>query len=166
MPSLVKNVPVVLEKKTLKVFNNVIFYFPIISPLARAWSFVWTNLISLHPMMFCAKSGWNWPSGSGEEYFLKVVNLFLLFSNYPSFRKGVALHLNKLEIPSPRNTMCQVWLKMSQWFWTRRLLKVLNNVFLLFCNYLHFEKGVTLHLNKPELYSPKDALCQVWLKMA
>ena len=42
-------------------------YFVIISPWKRAWPFIWTNLNSLHPRMFCAKFGWNWPSGSGEE---------------------------------------------------------------------------------------------------
>ena len=40
------------------------------------------------------------------------------------------------------------------------------NVFLLFCNYLHLEKGSALHLIKLESPSPKDASCQVWLKLA
>ena len=31
------------------------------------WFFIWTNLNPLHPRMHCAKFGWNWPSGSGEE---------------------------------------------------------------------------------------------------
>ena len=52
--------------------------------------------------------------------FLKVVNLFLLFPNYLPSGKGVALHLNKPEFPSSRNTLCQVWLKLAQWFWRRR----------------------------------------------
>ena len=39
----------------------------IISPWNRAIPFIWTNLNPLHPRMFCAKFGWNWPSGSGEE---------------------------------------------------------------------------------------------------
>ena len=52
------------------------------------------------------------------------------------------------------------------------------NVFLLFRNYLHLEKGKALHLNKLGFISPKDALCQqtwvpfiqgalyqVWLKL-
>ena len=33
----------------------------------RVGSFIWTNMISHHPRMLCAKFGWNWPSGSGEE---------------------------------------------------------------------------------------------------
>ena len=42
-------------------------HFVIIYPWKRAGSFIWTNLNPLHPRMLCAKFGWNWPSGSGEE---------------------------------------------------------------------------------------------------
>ena len=42
-------------------------YFVIISPCNRAGPFIWTNLNPLHPRIFCAKFGWNWPSGSWEE---------------------------------------------------------------------------------------------------
>ena len=42
-------------------------YFVIISPWKRAGPLIWTNLNPLHPRMLCAKFGWNWPSGSGEE---------------------------------------------------------------------------------------------------
>lgn len=37
------------------------------------------------------------------------------------------------------------------------------NVFLLFGSYPPLENGVALHLNKLESFSPKDALCKVWL---
>ena len=42
-------------------------YFLIISPFKRAWLFICTNLNPLHPRILCAKFGWNWPRGSGEE---------------------------------------------------------------------------------------------------
>ena len=42
-------------------------YFLIIPPWKRAGPFIWTNLNPLNPRMLCAKFGWNWPSGSGEE---------------------------------------------------------------------------------------------------
>ena len=71
----------------------------------------------------------------------------------------------KLESPSPKDALCQVWLKMAQWFWRRRFLNFIN-VFSLFRNYLPLEKGGVLHLNKRESPSPKDALSQVWLKLA
>ena len=44
-------------------------YFVIISPWKRPGPFIWTNLNPLHPRMLCAKFGWNWLSGSGEEDF-------------------------------------------------------------------------------------------------
>ena len=46
-------------------------YFIIISNWKRMWPFIWTNLNSLHPRMCCAKFGWNWPSGSGEDQNMK-----------------------------------------------------------------------------------------------
>ena len=42
-------------------------YFIIISPWRRVGPFIWTNFNPLHPGILCAKFGWNWPSGSGEE---------------------------------------------------------------------------------------------------
>ena len=59
--------------------------------------------------------------------------------------------------------LCQVWLKLAQWFWKRRFLKVVN---LFFPNYLPFGNGVVLYLSKLKCPSPKDILCQVWLKLA
>ena len=44
-------------------------YFLIISPWKRAGPFIWISLNPLYPRMLCAKFGWNWPSGSGEEDF-------------------------------------------------------------------------------------------------
>jgi len=40
------------------------------------------------------------------------------------------------------------------------------NVLMLFRNYLPLEKGGALHLNNLESPLPKDALCQVWFKLA
>ena len=76
----------------------------------------------------------------------------------------MVLHLNKFESLSPKDALFQLWLKMAQWFWKRFLSFI--NVFTLFRNYLPLEKGGALHLNKPESPSPKNALCQVWLKLA
>ena len=75
------------------------------------------------------------------------------------------LKFNKLEFPLPKDALCQVWLKLAQWFWRRRCLNFVN-VYLLLHYYLPLEKGMSLHLNKLEFPLPKDALCQVWLKFA
>ena len=69
----------------------------------------------------------------------------------------------KIESPKPKDALCQVCLKLAQWFWRRRFLNFVN-VFSLFRNYLPLEKGGALHLNKVESPSLKDALCKVWLK--
>ena len=107
---------------------------------------------------------WFW-----KRRFLNFVNVFFTISyicNYLPLEKGRALHLNKLESPSPKNALCLVWLKLAQWFWRRRFFLILSMYFSLFPNYLPLEKGGALHLKKLESPSPKDALCQVWLKLA
>ena len=76
-------------------------YFIIISPWKRHWPskaqagpFIWPNLHPLHPRMLCAKFGWNWPSGFGEENFLISKMYFRYFI--------IISHLNKLESPSSK----------------------------------------------------------------
>ena len=101
---------------------------------------------------------WFW-----RRRFLNFVNLLSLFHNNLQLKKGVALHLNKLEFPASKDALCQVWLKLVLWFKSRFLRFI--NVFLLLHNYLPLEKGVALHLNKLEYPSPKDALCKVWVKL-
>ena len=67
MQSLVEIGPAVLEKIFFFISSVLFCYFVIIYPWKRAGPFIWTNLNSIHPRMFCAKFGWNWPSGSGEK---------------------------------------------------------------------------------------------------
>ena len=97
----------------------------------------------------------------------KIFFQFSLFFHYIylPLEKGVALHLNNLEFPSPKNALCHVSLKLDQWFWRKIFLNFIN-VFALFHNYLPSEKGRALHLNKIESPSPKNALCHDWLKLA
>ena len=83
---------------------------------------------------------WFW-----RRRYFNFVNVFSLFRSYLPLEKGGALHLNKLESPSPKNALCQVWLKLAQWFWRRRFFNFVN-VFSLFWNYLPLEKGRALHL--------------------
>jgi hypothetical protein len=41
--------------------------------------------------------------------------------------RGYPLLLNKLQSPSPKDDLCQVWLKLVQWFWrTSRKCKSLQ----------------------------------------
>ena len=48
-------------------FVNVFSIFPYDLPLEKGVALPWTNLNLHHPRLLCAKFGWNWPSGSGEE---------------------------------------------------------------------------------------------------
>ena len=91
-----------------------------------------------------------------EEIFLNFVNVFLLFPNYLPLKKGVTLHLNKLESHSPKDAMCQVWLNLAHWF-LRIKFFIFVSVFSLIRNYIPLEKGGALHLNKLESPLPKDA---------
>ena len=99
--------------------DNVFFAISYYLPLEKGRALFWTNLNPLHPRMHCAKIVWNWLSGSGEEDFIFSTMYFSLFRNYLPLEKGGALHLNKLESPSPKDALCQVWLKITQWFWRR-----------------------------------------------
>ena len=152
-----------------KLFLNIwieIYYFAIISPWMKLWPYIWTKLNPFYPRMLCAMFSWNLPSGSGDlRKSFKILNRNLLFRYYLPSKKDVALHLNKLKSTLPKDALCQVWLKLAQWFWRRRFLNILNRN-LLFRYYLPLEKGVALHLNKLECLLPKDAWCQVWLKLA
>ena len=91
-----------------------------------------------------------------EKKIFSILSMY--FSYYViTLKRGVALHLNKRESTSRKDTLCQVWLKLAKWFLRRRFLYFVN-VFWLFCNYLPLEKDVALHLNKLESPPLKDAL--------
>ena len=104
------------------------------------WFLIWTNLNPLHPRKLWAKIGWNWPSGFGEEEFLISSMNFSLLRNYLPLEKGRAGHLNKLEYPSLKDALGQVWLKLAQWFWRRRFFYVVN-VFFAFSKLFPLCKG-------------------------
>ena len=63
------------------------------------------------------------------------------------------------------DALCQVSLKLAQWFWKRGFFNFVN-VFSQIYNYLPLEKGGAIHLNKLKTPSLRDTLCQVWLKLA
>ena len=67
-----------------------------------------------------------------ERRFWKTIIFKFLQLNGP--------FLQNLESLSPKNALCQVWLKLTQWFCRRRFLYFVN-VFSIFRYYLPLEKG-------------------------
>ena len=105
--------------RTLK--NSIIIvncYFVIISPWKRMGPFIWINLNPLHPRMFCAKFGWNWPGGSGEEDVFWIC-YFVIIS--PWKRAGPSFEKKKLNPIHPRMLcakFCWNWsVSLSTWRW-------------------------------------------------
>jgi hypothetical protein len=89
-------------------------------------------------------ASWFW-----RRRFFKNFSVFLLFHYNLPLEKGYPLSLNKFESPSPKDNLCQVWLKLAQWFWRRFFNDPIP--FLHFCDYLLFEEDLALYLNKTEL---------------
>ena len=108
----------------------------------------------------CTKFDWIWAAGS-----LKIFSVFLLFRYYLPLRMDNPLHLNKLESPPSKDDLCQVWLKLVKWIWSRRFLND-STPFWHFCNYLSLEEDLALYLNKLKFPWPKNSLYQVWLNLA
>ena len=119
-----------------------LYYFEIISPWKRAGPFIWTTCIlnPLYPRMLCAKFGWNWPRGSGEEDFFILSMYFHYFIIISPWKKAGPFILNKLESPALKDALCQFWLKLAQWFCRRRFLNFINE-FSLFQNYLSWKRA-------------------------
>ena len=98
-----KKIGSVVQKKTFKILNSIFAISWLSPPWKRAGPFIWKNLNPLHPRIHdCAKFGWNWLSGSGEEYFYNFITVFWLFRNFLPLEKAGPLHLNKFESPLPK----------------------------------------------------------------
>ena len=136
MPSLVEIGKVVLEKKILN-FINVFSLFCNYPPLEKKEGpFIWTNLNSL-------TQGYYVPSliEIASVVLFKVHQCYFAICYLP-LESGTVLHLNKLESHSPRYDLCQVLLKLAQWFWRRR----------------KYEKTTTITTTTDKLWSRKAHL--------
>jgi hypothetical protein len=109
--------------------------------------------------------------------FLKNFCVFLLFRDYLPLESDNPLPLKTLESSLSKDDLCQVWLKLAQWFWRKIFLictkfawiwpgsgeKIFfkkSSAFSLFHYYLPLERGYPLSLNKLISPLPKDDLCQ------
>ena len=74
-----------------------------------------------------------------------IINFIIIFCFF---------HLKKLESPSPKDALFQDCLKLAQWFWRREFCYFIN-IFSPFRNYLPFDRGRALYLNKIESPHPR-----------
>jgi hypothetical protein len=109
------------------------------------------NLNLHHVRKLSCKSKLFWSGSSSID-----PSLSLHFCDYLHCEEDLALYLNKLEFPSPKNDLYQVWLKLACWFWKRCSKNF--SLFLLFYNYLPLEKDVPLDLNEFEP-TPQRMIC-------
>ena len=99
---------------------------------------------------------WFW-----RRRFLNFINVF---RNHLPLEKSRALYFNNLESPSPKNALCQNWLKLDQWFWRRKFSKFLN-VFFTISHLTPLWEGCGPTFGQTWIPSSKDAFCQVRLKL-
>ena len=94
----------IVSKPTFTPYLRIIFGFP---PKDNEMSVYYRTY---HSCQF------NWIM---EKNFVNVILLFVII--YP-LKRAAHFHLNKvlLELPSPKNALCHVWLILAQWFWSRR----------------------------------------------
>ena len=77
------------------------------------WFFIWRNLNPYHPRMLVPRLVEIGSVVLEKRIFFNIINVFSLFRNYLPLEKGGALHLKKLESPSPKDVWGQVWLKFE-----------------------------------------------------
>ena len=95
MSSLIAICQVVLEKK---ICHQYIFVFRYFLLLEKGMAL--HNVFLNKPKFPLSK--WFW-----RKRFQNIVNVFLLFQCHLPFEKGMGLHLDKLESPLPKNTLCK-----------------------------------------------------------
>ena len=114
MPSLVE---IGSGKKIFYFLHCIFHHFIIIFPWKRAGPFIWTNLSPLHSKMLCAKCGWNWLSGSGEEDFSISSMYFRYFIITSPWKRTGLIIWTKLNPLHPR-MLC---IKLG-WIWSTILM--------------------------------------------
>ena len=138
------------------IITLIIWGKNIISFLSMKWSLFLKNLNPIHSIMLCAKCGWNRPSGSREEDFLISSKNFTILLLCPLL-KGRSPFFNKLESPSSKNALFQVWLILVSV--SREEIFFISSMYFRYFVIISTRKQV-LDLNKLESPPTKDALCQ------
>ena len=145
-------------RRKFKNFANVFSLFPKYLPLKKGMALPLNKFeTQLFKDASCVTSLVEISAVVLKKIFKCGQCIFAIWKLSP-FEKGCGPSFEQTLIPFTQESfeLCQIWLKLAQWFW-RRYLNFIN-VFSLFHKYLPLEKGVTLHLNKLESKLPKNAL--------
>ena len=98
-----------------KILSMYFHYFVIVSPWKMVWSFIWKKLNSLHKdalyevWLKCPSCSWE-----KDSKFRQCIFAIL---KYLPLEKGVALHLNKLEFPTPKGAFSKFRLNWPNGSW-------------------------------------------------
>ena len=120
MPNNRRSRSVVLGRSLSKTLRYKTWCYSVLSIYCFCFGFLYKFDIYIHKWVksivftmfikFCDES---------SPAILNIVNVFSRFPNYLPLEKDWALYLNKLESPAPKDALCQVLLKVVQWFWRR-----------------------------------------------
>ena len=119
-------------------FNEKLFFLSILDATVTCTLF--TKYLIDHWFMVKLLSIWSLKKfliiNSNKHIHVHVlylsILLFLWNVNYICnlwIKKKLYLHLNKLESPSPKDALCQVWLKLAQWFLEKKIFKFHQCIF-------------------------------------
>ena len=112
------------ESWFLRNFVNVFKLFRYYLPLKKGVALHLEIFdFTLHKNVLC-QILLKWVQWFWRRRFSNILNRNSLFRYYLPLEKGVDRNLNKLESPPPKDAFYQVWLKLAQWFWRRRLLNI------------------------------------------
>ena len=84
---------------------------------------IYTNFVVLQTLMLHTKFQGNWPSGCGEEDFLRF---WAFLAWRPSWSCDLD-HLYKLLFPLPKEAPHKIWLWLAKRFQSRRCLKMVED---------------------------------------
>ena len=90
-------------------------YLIIISPWKMAWHFIWTSPKDVLCQVCLKLARWF----LRRRFLISSMDFRYLVIISP-WKRGWGLLLNQFESSSPTDALCQVWLKLVQWFWKRR----------------------------------------------
>ena len=92
------------------------------------------------------------PASGSEEHFVNFVMYSHYFLIISLWKRTGALHLNKLESPSPKTVLCQVCLKLAQrffWWIFFHIKNMIDTLFYLIIGKYQLRLAKIFHYSKP-----------------